>query len=114
MKPVDIAPVDLTMPGIDGEETLKALKEDHQWMEVVALTGHGPLQSAVELTKSGAYRYLQKPCELDELLEVLKAACKKMVMNKKQIEEDRMNRLLELANARSPREILQKLKEMDT
>ena len=72
--PIDIALVDLKMPGIDGEETLKALKKEHKWMEVVILTGHGSIESAVECTKSGAYEYLQKPCNLDELLEALKNA----------------------------------------
>ena len=59
--PIDIALVDLKMPGIDGEQTLKALKDEHKWMEVVILTGHGSVDSAVECTKSGAYSYLQKP-----------------------------------------------------
>ena len=44
--PIDIALVDLKMPGIDGEETLKALKKEHKWMEVVILTGHGSIESA--------------------------------------------------------------------
>ena len=69
--PIDVALVDLKMPGINGEETLKALKAEHKWMEVVILTGHGTIDSAVECTKSGAYSYLQKPCSLDELLESL-------------------------------------------
>ena len=81
-KPVDIALVDLKMPGIDGEETLKRLKQEHEWMEVVILTGHGSVESAVDLTKTGAYMYLQKPCELDKLLEALKDAYKKKIMNK--------------------------------
>ena len=76
---VDIALVDLKMPGISGEETLEALKKEHEWMEVVILTGHGSIDSAVECTRSGAYSYLQKPCELDHLLEVLKDAYKKRV-----------------------------------
>jgi ActR/RegA family two-component response regulator len=66
--PLDIALVDLKMPGISGEGTLKLLKQEHKWMEVVILTGHGAIDSAVECTKSGAYSYLQKPCELNQLL----------------------------------------------
>jgi len=50
--PIDIALVDLKMPGIDGEETLKQLKAEHRWMEVIILTGHGTIDSAVECTKS--------------------------------------------------------------
>jgi len=111
--PVDIALVDLKMPGIDGEETLKALKKEHKWMEVVILTGHGSVDSAVECTKSGAYLYLQKPCELDQLLDVLKDAYKKRVMNRKNIEEKKMNELLKISQAGSSRDILRRLQEID-
>ena len=113
-QPVDIVLLDLKMPGLGGEETLKVLKEEHEWMEVVILTGHGSVDSAVEMTKSGAYQYLQKPCELDQLLEVLKDAYKKRIMNKKQIQEEKMNKLLDITLVNSPREILRKLKEMDS
>ena len=111
--PVDIALVDLKMPGIDGEETLKALKKEHKWMEVVILTGHGSVDSAVECTKSGAYLYLQKPCELNQLLEVLKDAYKKRVMNRNDIEEKKMNKLLKISQSSSPRDMLRRLKEID-
>ncbi len=111
--PVDIALVDLKMPGIDGEETLKALKKKHKWMEVVILTGHGSVDSAVECTKSGAYLYLQKPCELDQLLEVLKDAYKKRVMNRNDIEEKKMNKLLKISQSGSPRDMLRRLREID-
>jgi DNA-binding NtrC family response regulator len=111
--PVDIALVDLKMPGISGEETLEALKREHEWMEVVILTGHGSVDSAVECTRSGAYSYLQKPCELEYLLEVLKDAYKKRIMNKMQIQEARMNELLQKASGDSPLAILRRLKEME-
>jgi len=111
--PVDIALVDLKMPGIDGEKTLKALKKEHKWMEVVILTGHGSVDSAVECTKSGAYLYLQKPCELNELLDVLKDAYKKRVMNRKNIEEKKINELLKISQSSSPRDILRRLQEID-
>ncbi len=110
---IDIALVDLKMPGIDGEETLKKLKKEHKWMEIVILTGHGSVDSAVECTKGGAYRYLQKPCKLDELLEALKDAYQQRVMNKNKIEEKRMKELLQISISNSPREILRKLQEID-
>jgi len=111
--PIDIALVDLKMPGIDGEETLKALKKEHKWMEVVILTGHGSIDSAVECTKSGAYEYLQKPCKLDELLEVLKNAYQKSIMNKKDIDAIKMREILALSLAESPLGILRRLREID-
>jgi len=111
--PIDIALVDLKMPGMSGEETLKLLKQKHKWMEVVILTGHGAVDSAVECTKSGAYSYLQKPCELNALLEALQNAYKKKVMNKNKIEENKMDKLLSISISNQPREILRKLRELD-
>ena len=111
--PIDIALVDLKMPGINGEETLKALKREHQWMEVVILTGHGTIDSAAECTRSGAYSYLQKPCDLDRILEALKNAYKKKVMNRQKIENEKMDELLKLTLSSSPLGILRKLKEID-
>lgn len=85
--PIDIALVDLKMPGINGEETLKALKAEHKWLEVVILTGHGTADSAAECKRLGAFSYLQKPCSLEEILEALQNAYKKQVMGRKKIDE---------------------------
>ena len=112
-QPIDIALVDLKMPGIDGEQTLQALKKEHPWMEVVILTGHGSVDSAVECTKIGAWSYLQKPCELDRLLSVLADAYKKKVMNKMDIKEQRMDELVEVSQYGSPRAILEKIRQLD-
>ena len=111
--PFDIALVDLKMPGINGEETLRALKAEHRWMEVIILTGHGTIDSAVECTKGGAYSYLQKPCSLDELMESLVNAYKNKVMNEKKIEEKKMAELLKISLSGSPRDILRRLREVD-
>lgn len=111
--PIDIALVDLKMPGMSGEDTLRALKKEHEWMEVVILTGHGSMDSAVECTKDGAYHYLQKPCELEKLLDVLKDAYKKRVMNKMKIKEDRMEQILKTATGDSALAILRRLKELE-
>ena len=72
-------------------------------MEIVILTGHGSVDSAVECRPNGAHPYLQKPCELDRLLEVLKDAYKKRVMNKMEIQEAQMDELLQKAPGDSPR-----------
>lgn len=111
--PIDIALVDLKMPGINGEQTLEALKKEHKWMEVLILTGHGSIESAVELTKSGAYAYLQKPIELDRLMEALKDAYKKKVMNVNQMQETKLDELLTISKSHSPQAILRKLRELD-
>ena len=111
--PVDIAIVDLKMPGMNGLETLEALKKAHPWMEIIILTGHGTIDSAVEATQSGAYSYLQKPCELDTLMKMLIEAYKKRVMNKQQLAKKKMDELLKISQGRSAREILSRLREID-
>ena len=111
--PVDVAIVDLKMPGMNGLETLEALKKAHPWIEIIILTGHGTIDSAVEATQSGAYSYLQKPCELDTLMQMLIKAYKKRVMNKQQLAKKKMDELLKIAQGRSAREILSRLREID-
>ncbi len=111
--PIDIALVDLKMPGMSGEETLTALKKEHEWMEVVILTGHGSIDSAVECTRSGAYSYLQKPCDFEGLLSVLADAYKKRMMNKMHLDKKRMDEILGMALSGSPLAILRRLKELE-
>ena len=82
-------------------------------MEVVILTGHGSIDSAVECTRYGAYSYLQKPCELEHILEVLKDAYKKRIMNKMKLQEAQMDNLLQKAPGDSPLAILRRLNEME-
>jgi len=112
--PIDIALVDLKMPGMDGQATLEALKREHPWMEIVILTGHGTIESAAACTRSGAYSYLQKPCEFDRLIEALIQAYRQRVMNKRKIEEEKMNQLLKIALGSGPKEILRRLREIDS
>jgi DNA-binding NtrC family response regulator len=111
--PIDIALVDLKMPGIDGHKTLQELKKEHDEMEIVILTGHGTIDSAAACSRDGAYAYLQKPCELDQLLETLMLAYKKHVMTKKDIEEKKLDAILNIAMGNSPREIIRKLRDFD-
>ncbi len=73
----DVAILDLKMEGMDGIEVLKIFKQMAPQLEVVMLTGHGSEQAAREGIKFGAFDYLTKPCELDELVEKLKQACKR-------------------------------------
>lgn len=109
----DIALIDLKMPGISGEETLKLLKQENQWLEAVILTGHGAIDSAVQCANLGAYSFLQKPCELSSLIDALQGAYRKNVMCKKMIEEKKMNELLNVSSSGGPKGILRRLLELD-
>jgi len=109
----DLALVDLKMPKMGGEKVLERLKEKDPFIEVVILTGHGSIDSAVQCTQLGSYSYLQKPCETDELMKVLKDAYQKRVQNKLKVDEDRMDQLLSSATGTSPLSILRKLRELE-
>jgi DNA-binding NtrC family response regulator len=64
---IDLMIADIRMPGMDGMELLQKSKEKYPDTEVVMLTGHGTVEQAVEAMREGAYDYLMKPVNLDEL-----------------------------------------------
>jgi DNA-binding NtrC family response regulator len=65
---IDVVVLDVKMPGMDGIETLKMIKAAHPLVEVVMLTGHATVETAIEGMKNGAFDYMMKPCEMDALL----------------------------------------------
>src|SRR5437879_10675229 len=69
-----VAVVDILMPGLDGLETLKRLRQESPSTEIVLLTGHGTIEGAVAGMRAGAFDYLTKPCRLAELSAVLQRA----------------------------------------
>jgi len=74
----EVVILDVKMPGMDGVETLKAIKRQAPLVEVIMLTGHATVESAIEGMKLGAFDYLLKPCDMDHLLDkVSEAAAKK-------------------------------------
>jgi len=84
---IDVLILDLKMPGMDGLEVLRRVKADHPILEVLLLTGHADVPSAVEGMRAGAFDYLQKPTDHRELLEKLEAAWRR-----KSEHEDRIRR----------------------
>jgi DNA-binding NtrC family response regulator len=72
--PFDVIVLDLKMPGMDGITTLKEIMKLGLFTETLILTGHGSIDSALEAMKLGAYDYLTKPCEIDELVAKIEAA----------------------------------------
>ena len=109
----DVALLDLKMPGMDGEELLKKLKEHDPSMEVVILTGHGSLRSAVDCTRSGAYGYLQKPCELDAVISAITEAYGNRVKARKAAKAAKVEKLMSKAVGYSPMELLEEIRKID-
>lgn len=107
----DLALLDLKMPGMDGREVLEILKQEHQFLEVIILTGHGSIDSAVECTKLGAFGYLSKPYELDKLLEVLKDAYEARLRKKFSSDQKRMEQIAEAADQWDPSALMGRLRE---
>jgi len=73
----DVIVLDLKMPGMDGIATLKEIIKLGLFTETLILTGHGSIDTALEAMKLGAYDYLTKPCEIDELVTKIEAAWEK-------------------------------------
>ncbi|MEW5922706.1 MAG: response regulator [Candidatus Zixiibacteriota bacterium] len=109
----DLALLDLKMPGMDGTQVLEILKKEHKYLEVIILTGHGSVDSAVECTKLGAFSYLPKPYELEMLLEKLKEAFQERLRKKFETDQARMDKIAKLATGSSPLGILRELRKLD-
>lgn len=73
----DVAVVDLKMPGIDGVETQKRLKDIQPFLQCIVLTGHGSVESALESGQQDAFKYLVKPVDYDALVNTIGEAYKK-------------------------------------
>jgi len=71
----DVAVVDLKMTDMDGIDVLKIFKKMDPDLAVIILTGHGSEQAAREGIEKGAFDYLTKPCGLENLLDIIHAAC---------------------------------------
>lgn len=74
---IDVVILDIKMPGMDGIETLKEIKKAFPLLEVIMLTGHGSTETAVEGMKLGAFDYLMKPADFDDLTAKLEGARKR-------------------------------------
>jgi len=83
----DIVVLDVRMPGMDGIQMLREIKRQWPLTEVIMLTGHASLEAAREGMELGAFDYLMKPVDIDELLYKIEDAFGKIVIQKKKIKQ---------------------------
>ena len=84
-QPFDVVILDVRMPGMDGIETLKEMKKRRPLMEVIMLTGHASVEAGMQGMQLGAFDFVMKPADIDELLEKIRQA-----HERKQLHEERM------------------------
>lgn len=82
-KPVDVVVLDVKMPGMGGLEILRAIKAEHDDIEVILLSGHAAIGTAMEGISDGAFDYLMKPVDFDELFFKLQDAYEKKCIRQK-------------------------------
>ena len=98
---IHVVVLDVKMPGMDGIETLNAIKKAYPLVEVIMLTGHATVESAIDGLKSGASDYLMKPTDVNELLEKAEEA----FARRRRLEE-RIRVAQTRSFMKSPREII--------
>ena len=91
----DVMVLDLKMPGMDGMATLKEAKKLELFTETLILTGHATINTALEAMKLGAYDYLTKPCDIDELVQKIQGARKKKGAAEEQEMSKKIDRIVE-------------------
>ncbi len=85
-QPVDVVVLDVKMPDMDGIQTLREIKRINPSVEVIMLTGHASLEVALQGMELGAFDYLMKPMDIDELLYKLQDAYKKKWCKQEEME----------------------------
>jgi DNA-binding NtrC family response regulator len=90
---IEVVILDVKMPGMDGIETLKEMKRSYPLVEVIMLTGHATVESAIEGMKMGAFDYLMKPCDMDTLMSKVTEAAAKKRRHEEKIIEARMKEI---------------------
>ena len=84
----DVTIMDVRMPGMDGIETLKEMKKATPLMEVILLTGHASVESGIEGMQLGAFDYVMKPADIDDLLEKVRQALERRTLREERIRRE--------------------------
>jgi len=90
---IEVVVLDVKMPGMDGMETLVEIKKRFPLVEVIMLTGHATVETAIDGMKLGAFDYLMKPCDIELLLTKAKEAASKKRKHEEKIVEARIKEI---------------------
>jgi len=101
---VHVVILDVKMPGMDGIAALREIKRQFPTIEVIMLTGHATVESAIDGLKTGATDYLMKPTDIDEIIEKAEEAFMKRQNLEEKIRVARMRKIV-----KSPREIINEM-----
>jgi len=93
-RPVDVVVLDVRMPDLDGIAATRKIKRSHPLTEVILLTGHASIEASLEGMNMGAFDYLLKPVNIDELVYKIEDAHRK-----KELQEEKIRRLEDQTNA---------------
>jgi len=94
-KDFDAIILDMAMPGMSGIETLKRIKSENPDLQIIMLTGHGTVEKSVEAMKLGAVDFLEKPADLDKILEKIGEAKRKRVVIIEKKHEEHLKQILQ-------------------
>ena len=86
----DAVIMDLRMPGTDGLEALKLIKEKKPEMQIILLTGHATIQKGVEAIKLGASDFMEKPADIEEITKKIKKAKEQKMLILDKMNQDRV------------------------
>ncbi|MBU8849052.1 MAG: response regulator [Desulfobacterales bacterium] len=90
---LEVVVLDVKMPGMDGIQTLIEIKNRFPLTEVIMLTGHATVETAIDGMKLGAFDYLMKPCDIDMLVTKVKGAVEKKRKHEEKITEARIKEI---------------------
>jgi DNA-binding response OmpR family regulator len=87
---IEVVILDIKMPVMDGMEALSRIKAKYPLVEVIMLTGHATVETGIEGMKMGAFDYLMKPCNTEELVAKVQAAAARKRQHEEKIMEARL------------------------
>lgn len=95
---IEVVILDVKMPHMDGIEALRKIKQQYPLVEVIMLTGHGTVETGIDGMKLGAFDYLLKPCDIEDLMLKIKQASSKKRAHEEKIVQARIQ---EITNRRA-------------